>query len=55
MLTPATLSDIEAIPGVKQVIAQDWLQTGMDMVYGKLHSYGSITGIDTSDLADMGA
>ena len=54
MLTPATLSDIEAIPGVKQVIAQDWLQTGMDMVYGKLHSYGSITGIDTSDLADMG-
>lgn len=54
MLTPATISDIEAIPGVKQVIAQDWLQTGMDMVYGKLHSYGSITGIDTSDLADMG-
>lgn len=54
MLTPATISDIKAIPGVKQIIAQDWLQTGMDMVFGKLHSYGSITGIDTSDLADMG-
>jgi putative ABC transport system permease protein len=54
MLTPQTISDIEAIPGVKQVIAQDWLQTGMDMGFGKLHSYGSITGISTNDLADMG-
>ncbi|MEN6570940.1 MAG: ABC transporter permease [Anaerolineaceae bacterium] len=54
MLTPTTISDIQAIPGVKQVIAQDWLQTGMDMVFGKLHSYGSITGIATADLADMG-
>lgn len=54
LLTPTTISDIKAIPGVKQVIAQDWLQTGMDMVFGKLHSYASITGIATSDLADMG-
>jgi putative ABC transport system permease protein len=54
MLTPSTINDIRAIPGVKQVIAQEWMQTGMEMVYGKLHSYGSVTGIDSSDLAEMG-
>jgi len=54
LLTPATIKDIEAIPGVKQVITQDYLQMGMDMVYGKLHAYGSITGIGVADLADMG-
>jgi putative ABC transport system permease protein len=54
LLTPATIKDIEAIPGVKQVITQDYLQLGMDMVYGKLHSYGSVTGIGVADLADMG-
>lgn len=54
LLTPATIDEIAAIPGVKQVIVQDYLQTGMDMVFGKLHSYGSITGMDITDLADMG-
>ena len=54
LLTPATIEDIKAIPGVKQVITQDYLQTGMDMVFGKLHAYGGITGIGVTDLADMG-
>ncbi len=54
LLTPATIKDIEAIPGVKQVITQDYLQMGLDMVYGKLHAYGNITGIGVTDLADMG-
>lgn len=54
LLTPATISEISAIPGVKQVIIQDYLQTGADMVYGKLHAWGNITGMDVKDLADMG-
>lgn len=54
LLTPATIDEIKAIPGVKQVIVQDYLQTGMDIVYGKLHAYGNVTGIGVTDLADMG-
>ncbi len=54
LLTPSTISDIEAIPGVKQVIPQDYLQLGIDMVYGKLHSYGNVIGLDTDDLSNMG-
>jgi putative ABC transport system permease protein len=53
-LTPTALDQIAAIPGVKQVIAQDYLQTNLDMVYGKLHAYGSVMGVDVADVADMG-
>ena len=53
-LTPAAIQKIAAIPNVKKVITQDYLQTGLDLVYGKLHAYGSITGVDVTDLQDMG-
>jgi putative ABC transport system permease protein len=53
-LTPTAISEISAIPGVKQTIIQDYLQTGMELHYGKLTSWGNVTGINLEDLADMG-
>ncbi len=53
-LTPQAISAFTALPNVKQVIAQDYLQTGLDVVFGKLHSYGSVLGVTVNDLSDMG-
>lgn len=53
-LTPKAIQSIAAIPNVKQVITEDYLQTSADIVYGKLHAYGNIMGVDTPDLANMG-
>lgn len=53
-LTPSAIQSIQEIPGVKKVIIEDYLQNGMDIVFGKLHSYGSVMGVDVNDLADMG-
>jgi len=53
-LTPKAIQDISAIPNVKSVIAEDYIQTETDIVFGKLHAYGNIIGVDTSNLADMG-
>jgi putative ABC transport system permease protein len=53
-LTPKAIQSIAAIPNVKQVVTEDYLQTGVDIVYGKLHAYGNIMGVDTPDLANMG-
>ncbi|MEA5077916.1 MAG: ABC transporter permease [Anaerolineaceae bacterium] len=53
-LTPKAIDSFAALPNVKQVIAQDYLQTGMDIVFGKLHAYGSVMGVSVNDLADMG-
>ncbi|MPM52399.1 ABC transporter permease YtrF [bioreactor metagenome] len=53
-LTPQAIDSFVALPNVKQVIAQDYLQTGMDIVFGKLHAYGSVMGVSVNDLAEMG-
>ncbi|MGD0709053.1 MAG: ABC transporter permease [Anaerolineaceae bacterium] len=53
-LTPTAIQNIVAIPNVKQVVTEDYLQTSMDMIYGKLHASGTITGVNVTDLADMG-
>jgi putative ABC transport system permease protein len=53
-LTPAAIQSIAAIPNVTKVITEDYLQTSADIVFGKLHSYASIMGVDVTDLADMG-
>jgi len=53
-LTPKALKDFAAIPGVTEVIALDYLQANLDLVYGKLHAYGGVMGITLNDLADMG-
>lgn len=53
-LTPQAISAFTALTNVKQVIAQDYLQTGLDVVFGKLHAYGSVLGVTVNDLSDMG-
>ncbi len=53
-ITPEMIEAISAIPGVKSIIPQDYLQTGADIRFGKLTSYGSFMGVATDDLANLG-
>ncbi len=53
-LTPKAIKEFEAIPGVTKVIVEDYFQGNLDVVYGKLHAYGSLMGVSVDDLADMG-
>ena len=53
-LTPTAIQSIAAILNVKRVVTEDYLQASADMVFGKLHAYTSIVGVDVADLVDMG-
>lgn len=53
-LTPQAIKEFEAIPGVKKVIVEDYMQGNLNLVYGKLEAYGNVMGISVDDLADMG-
>lgn len=53
-LTPNAIKEFEAIPGVKQVIVEDYFQGNLNVIHGKLHGYSSLMGISLDDLADMG-
>jgi len=53
-LTPSAIESISSITGVKTVIIEDYLQNGMDLAFGKLHTYGNVTGVNVNDLQDMG-
>jgi putative ABC transport system permease protein len=53
-LTPDAVSQIQALPGVRLVVKEDYLNAQMEMVFGKLHGYSGVTGVDVNDLADMG-
>lgn len=54
LLTPSAINEIAALPGVKLIVKQDYLNANMEMVFGKLHGYAGITGVDVADLASMG-
>jgi putative ABC transport system permease protein len=53
-LSPAVLADIAAIPGVLAVMPQDYSQAGMTMRMGRFEGGGSILGIGTDDLTNLG-
>jgi len=53
LLTPSMIKDIEALPGVKRVIIQDYLSVGSEIKLDKLSTWGSIQGVSVSDLAEM--
>ena len=53
LLTPSKISEIEALPGVEQVIIQDYLSVGTEIKLDKLSSWGNIQGVSVSDLKDM--
>jgi putative ABC transport system permease protein len=52
-LTPTAIESIKAIPNVKNVIIEDYLQSGMDFIFGRLHGSGSVIGVDVDDLQKM--
>lgn len=53
-LTPTAIANITALPNVKRVITEDYFQGSSDVVFGKLHTYGNIMGVNVTDLTDMG-
>ncbi len=53
MLTPSAIKQIEEIPGTKVAVIHEWLNTGMEIAYGKLRAYGSAIGVSVNDLAEM--
>ncbi len=53
-LTPAAISEIEALPDVKLVVREDYLNAAMELKYGKLVGYSGAIGVDVDDLATMG-
>jgi putative ABC transport system permease protein len=53
-LTPDAVSQIQSLPGVKLVVKEDYLNANLDIVFGKLHGYAGVTGVDVDDLASMG-
>ncbi len=53
-LTPEAVSNIQALPGVRLVVKEDYLNANMEMIYGKLHGYSGVTGVDVDDLSTMG-
>ncbi len=54
ILTDETIATLSTLPGVQQVISQDYFQGGAQLRVGRLEGYGSLIGIDTADLADLG-
>jgi putative ABC transport system permease protein len=53
-LTPAAIEEIAALPGVKLIVKEDYLNANMEMAFGKLRGYAGIMGVDIEDLAEMG-
>lgn len=53
LLTPDAIKQIEAIPGMRIAVIHEWLNTGLEIAYGRLRSYGSVIGVNVTDLAQM--
>ncbi len=53
LLTPTTITEIAAIPGVVKVIPRDFLQLGSQIKIGRLESWGNIMGVGTHNLDDL--
>lgn len=53
LITPSVIEQIKAIPGVKRVIIQDYINVGSEITFDKLTSWGNFQGVDVADLADM--
>ena len=53
-ITPDVVSQFEAMPGVERVIIKQSINSGIEISLDKLSAWGNITGVNISDLADMG-
>jgi putative ABC transport system permease protein len=54
LLTPSSIKEFEAIPGVKAVIARDYLYSGATLSAGKMETWANIIGVDVNDLDVFG-
>jgi putative ABC transport system permease protein len=54
LVTNQTITALKALPNVTGVIARDFLQGGSMITYGRLQTGGSIIGVGTADLTDLG-
>jgi putative ABC transport system permease protein len=55
LLTNSALDEIRAIPGVTAVIPRDYLMSGLTIQYNRLMAGGNVTGVGTTDLAELGS
>ena len=53
LITPAIITKVKQIEGVEDVILQDNLKTSFNIEFGRLTTYGSIVGVNMSDLAPL--
>ncbi|MEA4812599.1 MAG: ABC transporter permease [Anaerolineaceae bacterium] len=54
MLTNKAIEEIKTVAGVKKVITQENFNGQLEMKYEQLIGYGSLTGLNLTDLADIG-
>ena len=54
LLTPASIKEFEAIPGVKDVVARDYLYSGAILTAGRMETWANIIGVDTDNLDVFG-
>ncbi len=54
-MTNSALDEIRAIPGVTAVIPRDYLMSGLTIQYNRLMAGGNVTGVGTTDLAELGS
>lgn len=50
----AAIANIQAVPGVKEVVIYDYYRGPLNATYGRLEAYLSLTGVNIDDLARMG-
>lgn len=54
LITPTSLTELAALPGVEAVIPRDYMQVSAMLTYGKLEAWGNIMGVGVSDLSVFG-
>ena len=54
LITDQSLAEFAAIPGVKQVIARDYLMYGGTLTYDRLETWPNIRGVNVNDLSLLG-
>ena len=50
LLTPDSIQEFANIPGVKAVVARDYLMTGATLTAGKMETWANVIGVDTPNL-----
>jgi putative ABC transport system permease protein len=54
ILSADTVTSLQQIPGVQNVVAQDYFQGGAQIRLGRLEGYSTLLGVSTNDLTDLG-